>query len=178
MQFVATGTADAVHHMSEGTTPKMGVDRWWAPYAAPDLDGDGIDEIAVAHTYPGKEWAIQLWLYGSALGTVEPLWACGDGCKDPWNTALGHGREESGTALLSGLYCGSVPAVPNAGSGLVFWQISFSIPTREYVTMYRLKNGIVTGEDLGTVSVSGPDKYPPTGEESLCGSGTHQPPEA
>jgi hypothetical protein len=176
-QFVAVGTADRVDQMSKGTTKVMGVERWWAPYATVDIDGDGTDEVVVAHDYPGAAWAIQIWLYRQAGGTVEPVWAsCGNGCKYAWNTALGKGLEETGVSTLSGVYCGSIPTAPDLGSGIVLWQISRAEPTRMFATVYRLeRNGFLTGRDAWT-SVSGPVQYPPTGERSACGSQIHQPP--
>jgi hypothetical protein len=175
-QFVAVGSADRVHQMSEGTTKVMGVEDWWVPYATPDIDGDGTDEVAVATAYPGTAWSIQIWLYGQAGGTIAPVpTSCGDDCTYPWNTQLGKGLEESGTSTLSGLYCGSVPGTPNLGSGIVFWQVSRAKPTSMFATLYQLRNGLLDGHDAGVRSVSGPAEYPPTGEHSLCGSPTHQP---
>jgi uncharacterized coiled-coil protein SlyX len=179
-QFIGVGTADHVDRMSKGTTPIMGLDgKWWAPYATPDVDGDGTDEIAVATAYPGSDWAIQVWLYRAGDGAIEPVWEpCGSGCRSPWNTAIGSGKEESGATTLGGLYCGVIPSAPAQGAGLVEWQVSSDIPTRVYATLWTPLNGDLGATYSATYKVQGPAGYPPTGEQSICGSSSHQPPEA
>jgi hypothetical protein len=160
--------------ISEGTPKVMGVDRWWAPYATPDIDGDGSDEIAVATAYPGSDWSIHIWLYREDGTVVEPIpTPCGEGCGSyPWNTQLGAGSQENGSKNFSGLYCGSIKGAPKLGQGLVFWQVSEDEPQRMYATIYQVAaNGIVNPRDV-ELSIAGRTEYPPTGETSLCGSRT------
>jgi hypothetical protein len=165
--------------MAKGTTSVMGVDRWWAPYATPDVDRDGVDEIMTAIAYPGPEWAIQVWLYRASDAAVEPVWdPCGTGCRSGWNTALGSGKQENGASALGGLYCGSVPTGPSgaAMSGLILWQVASDDPTKVYATVYKLQAGSMRPVDTKFHTASG--NYPPTGEQSICGSPSHQPPSA
>jgi hypothetical protein len=177
LQFVGVGTADRVDAMWQGSSPIMGLDRRWAPYAAPDIDGDGIDEIALATGY-GPGWTIQLWLFGIGDGGVVPVtWAAG-GTVSEWNTELGQGRSENGARLISGLYCGKIPSAPGQGAGLVEWQSSSDLPTRVYATLWTPLNGELGASYSTTYNVRGPAEYPPTGERSICGSPSHQPPEA
>jgi Tol biopolymer transport system component len=177
MQYVAIGTANRVDAMSRGTTEKMGVEGWWAPYATPDLDGDGVDEIVVATASPGSDWAIHVWLYRQGADAVEPVSdTCGGACSIVWNTSLGEGLEESGGKIWTGLACGSVPSAPELGNGVLMWQHVEGLPSRLYTSLYKLKDGSLIVEDSRTVQVSGPDEYPPTGEQSICGSVAHQPP--
>jgi hypothetical protein len=177
VQYVGIGTTDRVNEMSEGTTEKMGVDGWWAPYATPDLDGDRVDEIVVATASPGSDWAIHVWLYRQGSDAVEPVVdTCGGACRIVWNTSLGMGLEEDGQSKIwTGLACGTVPSAPELGNGVLIWQAVEGEPSRLYTSLYELTEGSLTVEDSRVVHVPGPDDYPPTGEESICGSEAHQP---
>jgi hypothetical protein len=175
-QYIGVGTAGGVDLLSPGTTPVMGLDRaWWSPYATPDIDGDGIDEIMVATTYSTSDWAIQVWLYRVGNDQISPVnESCGGDCVYGWNTALGAGAEENGDTLLTGLYCGQLESAPELGSGLVQWQLSSGEPTKIYATVWTLDGGVLSPKDTEYQS-QGPGNYPPTGEHSLCGDATNQP---
>jgi len=183
-QFVGVGTPERVDGFSDGTTPKMGVESWWAPYATPDLDGDGIDEIAVATTgfvgvpSPPQGWSIQLWLYRQDGSNVVPIWMDCSACSPPvgWNDALGFGEEESGDTILTGFFCGTVPDRPELGRAIVVWQGLPREPDRLFVDRYALRNGSLEfiGETMST-GVDDQASWPPTGEDSICGSRTRQP---
>ena len=182
-QFVGTGMVDRVDAYSGGTTPKMGIENWWAPYATPDLDGDGIDEIAVATTgfvgvpSPPQGWSIQLYLYRQDGTSVVPIWLDCPGCSPPvgWNLALGFGQEESGDTIVTGFYCGVLPGRPDLGDAIVIWQGFPREPDRLLMDRSTLRDGTFVSDGTITIHVDGRAAWPPTGEDSMCGSHTRQP---
>jgi len=96
-QHVAVGSDGRVEMLSPRITDVLNDDAWrvWA-YAAPDVNGDAIDEIAIAREGEQPR-AIHLWLFTVADGRIqtvsdakrEPI-DCGPDC-DPtaWNVEIG-----------------------------------------------------------------------------------------
>jgi hypothetical protein len=175
-QFVGVGTDDRVDRVSKGTTPVMGVGGWWAPYAAPDIDHDGVDEIVVATAYPGPARAIQVRLYRATSSAVEPIVQSAGNSVVGWNTLIGQGHSEDGSTNINGMYCGAISSAPDQGTGLVTWQVASGLPTRVYATLWTELNGDLGVRYSTTYNVQDPAEYPPTGERSICDSPSNQPP--
>jgi hypothetical protein len=155
-QYVGIGTpsevtilSDEIHDIGQADSHAL-----W-PLATPDLDGDGVDEVAVGIAGSRAEGYALVVPFRMANGGVAPVtFDCGPACDPaPW-IGLGTFVES-----LSGAYCGP--------EGFVRWSASEG---RVIGTVWSLEGDrLVRGEDVFDRVDDGTD-YPPVGMSDLCGS--------
>jgi hypothetical protein len=176
-QRLAVGSKGRVDILSPRITDVLNDDVWkvWA-YAAPDVNGDGIDEIAIAREGEQPR-AIHLWLLTVAGGRIqtvsdatrEPI-DCGPDC-DPiaWNVEIGPIMRKNGAVSNSGLSCGLLR--PEDRDALVYWQADTEDPLHVYLSKWHLDGRTLGPAGDGELFINGtPGAYPPSGLEDLCGS--------
>lgn len=176
-QRLAVGSDGRVDILSPRITDVLNDDAWkvWA-YAAPDVNGDGIDEIAIAREGQQPR-AIHLWLLTVAGGRIqtvsdatrEPI-DCGPDC-DPaaWNVEIGPIIGKNGAVSDSGLSCGLLR--PEDRDALVYWQADTENPLRVYLSKWHLDGRTLEPAGDGELFIDGtPGAYPPSGLDGLCGS--------
>jgi hypothetical protein len=157
-QYVGVGTASEVTNLSQ-EIHDIGQEDSTAlwPFAVPDIDGDGIDEIAVGLDGTREKGYARIALYRIAAdgGSIRYLtFDCGPACDPaPW---IGLGTFVEG---LSGAYCDP--------EGFVRWSASEG---RVIGTAWSLEGDrLVRGQDVFDRVDDGTD-YPPDGMSDLCGS--------
>lgn len=172
-QHLAVGSDGRVRIMSRRLTDVLDDDAWrvWA-YAAPDLNDDGTDEIAVARQ--GREPdARHLWLFRVADGGVVPITEeCGPACDPvPWNIEIGPIRHEDGAVTNSGLLCGG----PEDRDVLTTWQADPQDPLHVYLSKWRFdRTMLVPAGDIEAVIFGKTGQVPASGLDELCGSPTNR----
>jgi WD40 repeat protein len=149
------------------------------PYSTPDLDGDGVDEVAFGWTDEGHtdvvlfRLAILTGFRPGDARVFEPVeWECGPGCDRYQPVTIGRVGEAT-----AGMYCGRFE-VPHSDEreGIVHWSTGLQTElghVRAY--RYRYEAGIMRFETSTSWSVEPPDAFPPTGAQQLCGSPSFRP---
>lgn len=178
-QHLAVGSGGSVDLLSPRITDVLNDDAWrvWA-YAAPDVNGDGIDEIAIARQ-GSQPRARHLWLFTVADGRLrtvadiglEPV-DCGPDC-DPvaWNVEIGPIAHENGAVSDSGLFCGLPGGRPEDRDALIYWQADTDDLLHVYLSKWHFDGRMLVPADGGELLIQGvPGAFPPSGLESLCGS--------
>ncbi len=166
-QRLAVGSGDHVQLLS-GRITDIFNDRAYKvwPYATPDLDGDGVDEIALAKgEAPGSRL---LWFVKIAGSDLMPVVReCSASCDPTWNPIIGTVGHANGTITQGGLYC-----EPHAGGGptLVEWESGVDDPLSISESRWTLHDQTVQSVSRRTYSVTGSELYPPSGLDELCGS--------
>ena len=142
-QRLAIGSGSRVQVLSDRITDLLSEEAWkvW-PYATPDLNGDGVDEIAVAKT--GDQGASRaVWLLQLTGQQVLPVLAdCGSACDPaPWSAMIGSINRADGTVVTGGVYC--APALgTGATGGVIEWRSSPDDPLTILETTYVLKDQV------------------------------------
>ncbi len=179
-QRIGVGTATDVVAFSSLIDDGQNVPSRW-PYATPDIDGDGVDEIAVAFAIDSHARHVapyRIVIIGEDVTIAPILRNCGPGCEPvPWGAVIGRSLGGNLKRSLHGLYCGPLEG-PSGDriAGLVEWQASSDEPTLLYATLWRVDNGILTlPKDIDYRVTQVPDDYPPDGTEDLCGSPVYMP---
>jgi hypothetical protein len=170
--WVGIGTHDRVLELSEAIPDTALVTGVPWPYASPDLDGDGIDEIALGLAGSTAEGWVDVKLFHvlGATGVEEIGWTAG-AALDP-SQPVTIGSTEGGR---HGVYCGVLGDEAAAGQppSIVTWS-SGVVSSPDTVRGYRYT--IVDGELRFATSsswrVAGLADLPPDGRETLCGSPT------
>jgi hypothetical protein len=166
-QRLAVGSGDHVDLLSDRITD-ITTDRAYKvwPYATPDLDGDGVDEIALAKgEAPGSRLIWFVAVIGRDL--VPVIRDCGGGCEDAWNPIIGKIGHEDGTITQAGMYC-----EPDDGGGtlLVKWATDAANPLMVIESRWTLRDRTVQSVSRLNYSVPSTQAYPPSGLDALCGS--------
>jgi hypothetical protein len=162
-QRLGIGDGQRVQILSERLTDVFTEDAYkvW-PYAAPDLNGDGVDEIALAKQQANG--TMSLWFIQLVDGEPVPVTerACDGICQEvvPWHVLIGPVTGQDGTVTQGGVTCD--------GDRITEWR---SLPDDPGTVTYR-EGSLVDG----TFRASSRDRfqraYPPSGVGELCGSPT------
>jgi len=183
-QRMAVGGGGEARIITGRITDVISDEAWrvWA-YAAPDINADGIDEIAIAvrggDTGLASADSRRIWLFRVDGNHVIPITAdCGPGCRPaPWSAQLGPVQGAHGPST-AGLYCGSLegPTADPSLVGLVEWQTDPRDPLLVSETLWQVRGGQL--ETVAETTYRAPDiaSYPPTGLSDLCGVPTSPPP--
>jgi hypothetical protein len=129
--------------------------RVW-PYAAPDLDGDGVDEIAVALDVHGTGRRVWFFQLGAGGGGLDGAW---NDQGPPFTQVI-----DATASQPQGLYCDGV----GADRRVVTWVADTSAQS-VVESRWRLETSRVALDSESTVPV-GPQGYPAAGDQELCGS--------
>jgi hypothetical protein len=169
-QHIAVLRDGQVTALSRRITDLAGDDAWkvW-PYATPDLDGDGTDEIVVAGTYTTGV-APRVWFFtlSPGGGGIEAIYEPG-AVPDPSRTGSFTRPIASGIDAASvrpqGVYCER-----EAGSRvIVTWEASRDDSLDVVETRWRLLSTDLEFVSQSTVHI-GERGYPDAGDVALCGS--------
>jgi WD40 repeat protein len=166
-QRLGVGSGDRVELLSDRITDII-TDRAYKvwPFATPDLDGDGVDEIALAKgEAPGSRLVWFVKVVGRDLLPV--VRDCGPGCEAAWNPIIGSVGHEDGTITQGGMFC-----EPREGGGtvLVEWGTDAADPLMVSESRWTLREQTVQSVSGQSYSVPDTDAYPPSGLGELCGS--------
>jgi hypothetical protein len=155
-QYLGIGTPAEVTILSEEIRDIGQADghALW-PFASPDLDGDGVDEIAVGIAGSRSEGYSLVVPFRKEDGSIKPVtFDCGPACRPvPW---IGVGTFVEG---LGGAYCGP--------EGFIRWSASEGRVVGDAWTLEG--DRLVIGEHVFDRADDGTD-YPPDGTTELCGS--------
>jgi hypothetical protein len=183
-QRLAVG-AEGVARIITGRVTDLISDEAWRvwPYAAPDIDGDGIDEIVIAVRggEPGTATADsrRIWLFRVDGSHLVPITTnCGAACDPvPWSSRLGPIEGAQGLST-AGVYCGALegPTADPSLVGFVEWHTDPSDPLLVAETLLQVRDSML--ETVAETTYRAPDaaSYPPTGLSDLCGASTSPPP--
>jgi hypothetical protein len=171
-QRLGVGTADGVQVLSERITDMVGDDSYKViPYATPDLNGDGQDEIALAK--PSQDGtSVTVWFFQVvAGGKVLPiLLDCGPACDPaPISFSIAPVEDRTTAAVQSGISCDSST---DAGPGLLVWSSAPDDPLRLVETRYGFEGGVLLHRSTRDVRVTSVADYPQSGLGELCGGAT------
>jgi hypothetical protein len=180
-QRLALGSGEQIEVMTDRITDVLNDDAWrvWV-YAAPDLDGDGIDEIALARRGTDPD-ARHLWFFRYRDGALWPLLGdCGEACRGvPWDVEIGPVWHENGPVTPAGLFCAPIQPLDGGPStrGLMTWQMTADDPPTLVLDAWQLVGTQLrlAGKIDGGGSVAAP--APPSGLDDLCGSVVHDLPD-
>lgn len=185
-QHLAIGANGAVTAMTARITDVLTEDAWkvW-PFATPDIDGDGTDEIALAvaggEVGSGNPDARRIWIFSVIDGAPVPLRVtCGGGCEAiPWDATIGPTGSSGGSSPASGVYCGALqgPQDDPADRGLVEWRTTKGDPLEISATLWHVRDATLLDPVRSTYRVADAAAYPPDGTRALCGSQTNEPPD-
>jgi hypothetical protein len=190
-QRLAVGGGGQAQIITGRITDVISDEAWrvW-PYAAPDIDGGGIDEIAIAVRggEPGSATADsrRLWLFrvdGDHLipvtvnGSPADGGPAGDPGPVPWSAKVGPVEGAQGFST-AGVYCGPLegPTADPSLVGFVEWQTDPTDPLLVSETLFQVRDGLL--ETVAETTYRAPDtaSYPPMGLSDLCGAPTAPPP--
>jgi Tol biopolymer transport system component len=167
-QHIAIAEDGEVTSMSDRITDLVPDGAAWKvwPYATPDLDGDGSDEIALAKAegWPSR----RVWLVAVVDGTIQPVnSSCRDErCQVGYNQVIGSVAHGNGAVTPEGLYCDD----SSGQRRLVFWQVSAEDPLDVILLPAYLRGAQLIEAELTTVRVDDQSEYPESGADELCGS--------
>jgi hypothetical protein len=159
-QHVAVTRDGVVTNMSPRITDIAG-EAWkvW-PYATPDLDDDGVDEIAIATPQvPGRYY---VWFLSVSREGLKPL----VNGEVPFRVVIGTATHENGAQTTQGVYCEGA----GAAQRLVTWSTDADDPFLVSTVTWRLLGRAIERSSEGQYRVSGASDYPPTGDHVLCGT--------
>lgn len=177
-QHLAVGSAGRVAIMSRRLTEVLDDGAWrvWA-FAAPDLDGNGLDEVAIARQ-GGEPSARHLWFFRVADGVITPiLGKCGKTCEPtPWNEEIGPISHENGVVADSGLTCGTLPGGrPEDRAALIYWQADTADPLHLYLAEWSFDGVMLEAIGESELIANGSvDRLLSSGLDELCGSSTNR----
>ena len=158
-QHVAVIRDGAVTALSRRITDILSDDAWkvW-PYATPDLDGDGVDEIALATVRPGG--GRHVWFFKVQNGGIDPVVEGGVG----FSTDIGTVAQENRAQTVRGMYC------EGGGSSrtVVTWQADADDALHVYESVWRLDGLTMRSVSERETRVSDTEAYPPMGDDELC----------
>ena len=173
-QRLGVGSGDRVEILSDritDITTERAYKVW--PYATPDLDGDGVDEIALAKgEAPGSRLIWFVKVVGPDLVPVARACGPGPGCEFAWNTTIGAIGHQNGAITQAGMYC-----EPEEGGRfvLVEWGVDAGDTSMVSETRWTLRDQTVQLADRQSYPVADTDSYPPSGLDELCGSNVSLP---
>jgi hypothetical protein len=173
-QRLGIGSASDVQLLSDRITDLVGDDAYKvSPYAAPDLNGDGVAEIAVAKQGdPNTSRTIWFFQIRSNDKLAPISEACGSGCDPtPFRATIGTSTHPDGTTTQSGLYCEG----QGASELLIEWSATSDDPLLISETRRGFTNGVLDVVSRRTYRVASVEGYPPSGSGDLCGSPTNNP---
>ena len=166
-QRLGVGSGNRVELLSDRITDIF-TDRAYKvwPYATPDLNGDGVDEIALAKgEAPGSRL---LWFVGVVGSDLVPIVRdCGLGCEPAWDPIIGKVAHGNGTITEGGMFCEPGDA---GGTVLVEWETEVDDPLMVSESRWKLRDQSVQAVSRQSFSVTNTDAYPPRGLDELCGS--------
>jgi hypothetical protein len=173
-QRLGIGSASDVQLLSDRITDLVGDNAYkvW-PYAAPDLNGDGVDEIAVAKE-GSPDTSRTIWFFQiTGKDKLAPVsQTCGSVCDPtPFSATIGSTMNPDGTSTQSGLYCEG----QGASQLVIEWSATSDDPLLVSETKRGFSNGVLDVVSRRTYRVASVDGYPPSGLGDLCGGPTHEP---
>lgn len=136
--------------------------RVW-PYAAPDLDGDGRSEIAVASAESGTAHHVWFFTLSAGGGGIEPIYGPGG----PFSHVVGSGPDpiDGSDTGDAGLHCEG----ERDARRVVIWTASSDDSLAVVESRWRVSEGRI--EQVGEPTVRPNDEgTPEVGRETLCGS--------
>ncbi|MBI3648496.1 MAG: hypothetical protein HY240_07100 [Actinobacteria bacterium] len=173
-QRLGIGSGSRVQLLSDRITDLLTADAYkvW-PDAALDLNGDGVDEIAVAKQGdPATSrtlWFFQIVGHGNLAPVLQN---CGPACDPtPFSTTIGLAPDHDGTSTQSGTYCEG-----QGSSQLVIeWSAKADDPLLVSERTLAFADGLLEVVSRRSYRVASVDEYPPSGFGDLCGSSTQEP---
>jgi hypothetical protein len=167
-QHVAVLRDGRVTALSRRITDVFG-DAWrvW-PYATPDLNDDGIDEIAVALRFEAgnatRVWFLMLSPDGSGIEGIYE-----SSRSQPFTHLIGTGTDPLGLLPQGGGY-GVFCDFQGDAQGVVTWRAGGDDPSQVTEQRWWLYPSGVDLKSETTVGDSGTAEYPDDGSQELCGS--------
>lgn len=181
-EYLGVGTRSSVSSFIPAGLDANYAPAIW-PYAAPDIDGDGTDEIAIG-LFVTNDDRTQIAFFdhdpSSETESLRPILENGI----TFNAGIGRTMSEDLEVFSIGLYCGGLPPTLNdqATYGLIQWEAyaesnEARISTEVHATRWRLDGSalVLVEERQVTVSDMTDRGVIPDGSRELCGSRVFNP---
>ena len=172
-QHVAVLRDGRMTALSRRITDVFDEDVWrvW-PYATPDLNGDGVDEIAIALRHePGNATRVWFFVLSPDGSGLEGIYNSQDSVAFTvaFSSLIGTGTDPLPYLLPRGTYGVFCDGVGNARQ-VVTWHVDAHDPSRVAEKAWSVVSTNVAVDSEPNIVDAGSSGYPEDGSQELCGS--------